>query len=53
MTLPSCVLAYRILNSANLAIEDKNMCRATLVELKYEVDVLEFVVVVELDVFVE
>ena len=26
MTLPDGVLAYRILNSANLAIEDKKMC---------------------------
>ena len=36
MSLPDGVPAYRILNSANLTLEDRKTYRATLVELKYE-----------------
>ena len=36
MELPDGVLAYRVLNSANLSDEEMRLCRATLNELKYE-----------------
>lgn len=37
MTLPDGVLAYRVLNSANLNQEEMKLCRATISELKYDV----------------
>ena len=36
MELPDSVLAYRLLNSANLNEEENKLCRATLTELRYE-----------------
>ena len=35
MELPDGVLAYRVLNSANLTNEQMTLCRATMVDLKY------------------
>lgn len=36
MVLPDGVLAYRVLNSANLSNEQMTLCRATMTDLKYE-----------------
>eukprot|EP00112_Aurelia_sp_Birch-Aquarium-sp1_P008508 Seg1939.7 transcript_id=Seg1939.7/GoldUCD/mRNA.D3Y31 product="hypothetical protein" protein_id=Seg1939.7/GoldUCD/D3Y31 len=36
MELPDGVLAYRVLNSANLSEEEMKLCRATLTSLKYD-----------------
>ena len=36
MTLPDGVLAYRVLNSANLSSEQITLCRATMTDLKYD-----------------
>ena len=36
MELPDGVLAYRLLNSANLNEEENKLCRATLTELRYD-----------------
>ena len=36
MVLPDGVLAYRVLNSANLTNEQMTLCRATMTELKYD-----------------
>eukprot|EP00112_Aurelia_sp_Birch-Aquarium-sp1_P025873 Seg886.5 transcript_id=Seg886.5/GoldUCD/mRNA.D3Y31 product="hypothetical protein" protein_id=Seg886.5/GoldUCD/D3Y31 len=36
MELPDGVLAYRVLNSANLSEEEMKLCRATLTNLKYD-----------------
>ena len=36
MILPDGVLAYRVLNSANLNNDQMTLCRATMTELKYE-----------------
>ena len=35
MILPDGVLAYRVLNSANLTTDQMTLCRATMTELKY------------------
>ena len=35
MELPDGVLAYRVLNSANLSNEQMTLCRATMMDLKY------------------
>ena len=36
MVLPDGVLAYRVLNSANLSNEQMTLCRATMTDLKYD-----------------
>ena len=36
MILPDGVLAYRVLNSANLSNEQMTLCRATMTDLKYD-----------------
>ena len=36
MELPDGVLAYRVLNSANLSEEEMKLCRATLTTLQYD-----------------
>ena len=36
MELPDGVLAYRVLNSANLTNEQMTLCRATMTDLKYD-----------------
>ena len=35
MILPDGVLAYRVLNSANLTMDQMALCRATMTDLKY------------------
>ena len=35
MELPDDVLAYRVLNSANLSNEQMTLCRGTMTDLKY------------------
>ena len=35
MILPDGVLAYRVLNSANLTTDQMTLCRATMTDLKY------------------
>ena len=41
MVLPDGVMAYRVLNSANLDSEQKQLCRATLSDLKYDLMVAQ------------
>ena len=36
MTLPTAVLAYRVLKSANISSEKQQLARATITELNYE-----------------
>lgn len=43
MTLPDGVLAYRVLNSANLNQEEMKLCRATINELKYDAMVKQLI----------
>ena len=43
LTLPDGVLAYRVLNSANLGEEEMKLCRATISELKYETMVKQLI----------